>query len=267
MERLPAEQRAGVMGAVLAVHLAAILALLATRIVVTDAADEQPALAVFDVATPPPPAIAPPIDEPEPPPPGPERDRRAPAPAPVLPQAVAAPPPPPASVAVEAVVRLPVPIAAPAAPVAGSGVDGIGGGASGGDGGGLGGGGTGSADAGAKTPKRFHAARWLRRPPQQAWDAVWPRVHSANGKRRRLSGEALLACEVRPDGRPHACSVVAEQPRNRGIGRAAVALLRRSRVRPVLEDGEPVDLPVLVQINFNVRGDGKETPRPVQSSP
>lgn len=131
------------------------------------------------------------------------------------------------------------------APGTASGSDGIGQGSGQGMGKGTGNGagnGAGGEDGGV----RFARADWIEKPTRADFDREWPPQH------RKLDTEVrvVVACYVKPNGRPYRCKVAwTNRPRS-GFGGAAVRLVQGARVKPVRKNGQAVDLPVLAPIAF-----------------
>jgi len=207
-----------------------------------------PTLALFDVAPPPPP---PPPELPPPPPP-PRPPPPAPAPPGGAPPTASRPPPPPP------IDTTPQPLAPPSPPSAvvpspfgadqdvaqlvgppstGAGM-GTGTGRDAGSGAGDGGGG--------KT--RYARASWIHRPSDAELRRFWP----ADAVRDRISGRALLACQVPRSGRPERCWLVSDTPADMGFGAAAVQMAPLFRIRPVLRNGKVLPIPVIVPVVFDI---------------
>lgn len=245
--------RAVLLTAIVAAHLAAILALLAPSTLPEAVAPER-ALSIFDVVPPPPPP---------PPPPrqavataetrtlaagGSPGRRREPPATPVRTARDAAPRQFEATITADA---LPLPPSGQVVDATGidlglgTGVDA--GGGSDGRGTGTGrGAGRGDGDGFA----RYARAAWITKPKDADFYRVWP-MREANGKRVRQPGWAYLACKVKPDGQPYDCRTLYETPKAIGMGAAAIDVATRARVRPVFRNGVALpDLPVLIPIVF-----------------
>lgn len=81
---------------------------------------------------------------------------------------------------------------------------------------------------------------------QQAPQPEYPRAAQRAGEE---SGVVKLECQTRPDGGVRACGIVEEAPGGVGFGEQAVKATLKARVRPRLENGEPVES----QIAFTIR--------------
>ncbi|RZL59873.1 MAG: TonB family protein [Sphingomonas sp.] len=227
------------------VHGVLLLLVLTMRPPSVPAPPSIPTLALFDVAPPPPPPppeLPPPPIRPLPPapaPPGgapPTASRPPPPPIDTTPQPLA-PPSPPSTVvpspfgADQDVAQLVGP------PSTGAGMD-AGTGRGAGDGSGNGGGG--------KT--RYARASWIYRPSDAELRRFWP----ADAVRDRISGRALLACQVPRSGRPERCWLVSDTPADMGFGAAAVQMAPLFRIRPVLRNGKVLPIPVIVPVVFDI---------------
>lgn len=244
---------------IVAAHLAAILALLAPASPLLESPTTERTLSLFNVALPPPPPIPPP---PLPPPvtkptlkalraseggaPGRRRERLAP---PTANDRAATPMRMDATITTDA---LPLPAVGRVVDAAKidlglATVAATGGGGTEGQGAGTGRG-TGHGDGDGFA--RYGRARWITKPRDADFLRVWP-TRDVDGKRVRQNGWAYLACRVRPDGQPHDCQTLYEQPASIGMGSAAIDVATRSRVRPVFRNNAALyDLPVLIPIIF-----------------
>ncbi|HEX8555224.1 MAG TPA: energy transducer TonB, partial [Sphingomonas sp.] len=78
----------------------------------------------------------------------------------------------------------------------------------------------------------------------------WPEYARLRG----VPGLVELACDVPQPGPVKRCTVVSEDPKGMGFGVAAIALSKRFRVRPVVEnDRARGDIPVLIPVSFGLR--------------
>ncbi|UYY57854.1 energy transducer TonB [Sphingomonas sp. S2-65] len=136
------------------------------------------------------------------------------------------------------------PAAAVPLPGLGTGGDGTADGRGRGSGDGAGDGDGSGADGGGGT--RYARAEWIERPTRKDFEREWPPMY------RKLDApvRVILACYVKPTGRPYRCTVAAINRRNSGFGSAAIRLVQGARVRPVLRNGEMLDVPVLAPIVF-----------------
>lgn len=225
------------------VHGVLLLLVLTMRPPSVPAPPSIPTLALFDVAPPPPPELPPPPIRPLPPapaPPGgaPPTASRPPPPPPIdtTPQPLAPPSPP------SAVVPSPFGADQDVAQLVGPPSTGAGMGAGTGRGAGSGAGDGG----GGKT--RYARASWIYRPSDAELRRFWP----ADAVRDRISGRALLACQVPRSGRPERCWLVSDTPADMGFGTAAVQMAPLFRIRPVLRNGKVLPIPVIVPVVFDI---------------
>lgn len=89
-------------------------------------------------------------------------------------------------------------------------------------------------------PKPAHAVvrpGWVRRPTAAELEQVYPPAAA----KARLSGRAVIECQVALDGAARACRVVQETPVDQGFGAAALALAPVFRFTPAVVDGQAVD--------------------------
>lgn len=67
------------------------------------------------------------------------------------------------------------------------------------------------------------------------------RVYPLAARRARISGNVLLSCRIRLDGRLENCRVARETPAGQGFGAAALATVIHFRAAPPTEGGRPVE--------------------------
>lgn len=86
----------------------------------------------------------------------------------------------------------------------------------------------------------------MEKPTRKDFDREWPPMH------RKLDApvRVILACYVKPSGRPYRCKVAATNRARDGFGQAAIRLVQGARVRPVLRNGQALEIPVLAPIDF-----------------
>ncbi|MEA1083549.1 TonB family protein [Sphingomonas sp. CD22] len=215
------------------VHGVLLLLVLTMRPPSVPAPPSIPTLALFDVAPPPRPP------PPAPPPPGgapPTASRPPPPPIDTTPQPLAPPSPP------SAVVPSPFGADQDVAQLVGPPSTGAGMGAGAGRGAG-----SGAGDGGAGMT-RYARASWIYRPSDAELRRFWP----ADAVRDRISGRALLACQVPRSGRPERCWLVSDTPADMGFGAAAVQMAPLFRIRPVLRNGKVLPIPVIVPVVFDI---------------
>lgn len=219
-----------------------------------------PALAVFDIALPPP-AHPPRPELTAPPPLRPSKtvpaDSGAPRPAPQsLPQTAAPPPHGPEApmlptlLTPAAPIFADLPVAAGTAasagmtdlPASGSGQGGTGTGAGGGHGSGTGG----IGKDGSGPGEGLKRAAWIVMPSRREMEPYWPRQAIKN----RLSGRVVLACIVPRPGPPRRCVVAEEHPQGVGFGKAALQMIHLFRLKPVMREREVVDMPLTIPVIF-----------------
>lgn len=209
------------------------------------------AIAAFDIIMPPE-VVAPP-PEPEQPKPirSPDKDAPAPSAAPAVKSPIhdrpanAAPP----TIDITPTITVPAPLP-PLIANDGHGFSGTasGVGDDGGSGGaGVGGSGTGGNGAGGeKKPPKYLKADWIRKPTSAEWRAIWPKA----AFKEKRKGRVILSCVVQSDGQTNPCNVLHESPGGVGYGGAALALSQKFRVKPVTKDGEMLDTPVWIPLDF-----------------
>jgi periplasmic protein TonB len=86
-------------------------------------------------------------------------------------------------------------------------------------------------------PRLIGKPDWLNRPNGRDLVRHYPRRALDRG----VTGRAVLDCGVTASGRLVGCAVEAETPAAAGFGAAALKLAPEFRMRPLTEDGQPVD--------------------------
>jgi protein TonB len=243
-------ERTLIAGCNAAALLAALALLLSAKPVTFYPPPEPDPISIFEV---PPPPLPPPPSPPE------RQQIEPPRISTAKPQAApggrkASPPPVPSPAAPAPILALapPSPLIHPEAPGAttpapgvGRSGDGTGQGAGRGSGNGTGNGaGSGAGSGGGGV--RFARADWIEKPTRADFEREWPAAH------RQLQAEVrvVVACYVKPSGRPHRCKVAAINNPLAGFGPAAIRLVQGARVKPVRKNGQALDLPILAPIAF-----------------
>jgi TonB family protein len=72
------------------------------------------------------------------------------------------------------------------------------------------------------------APHWVRRPTGAEFADVYP----AQAQKHRVSGGAILSCDVRPDGHTGDCKVEKDGPAGWGFGQEALELAREFVMEP-----------------------------------
>lgn len=70
--------------------------------------------------------------------------------------------------------------------------------------------------------------------------------------RLRLPGAVKLRLIIGKDGSHKVIGIISEQPKDLGFAEAAIAYINRSRWKPALKDGEPIDVYYEITIQFNL---------------
>lgn len=99
-------------------------------------------------------------------------------------------------------------------------------------------------------PKIITRPQWVSRPSADQMARYYPPAALADG----TTGEATLRCSVMVSGKVTGCQVMAEAPRSRGFGNAALKLARFFVMSPQTVDGQPVEGgQVTFTVKFNLQ--------------
>lgn len=78
---------------------------------------------------------------------------------------------------------------------------------------------------------------WIRKPTSDDLQAFYPRDMEISG----IAGTVVVRCILSYTGVFRDCAVATETPTDAGFGEAAMKFISRTRMRPEIRDGEPVD--------------------------
>lgn len=95
----------------------------------------------------------------------------------------------------------------------------------------------------------IQAPHWLRRPHGEDMARTYPR------KARGANGGATLRCLIDARGQLTGCAVLREDPPDLGFGEAALKLAPLFKMKPVTDDGRPVEGGVvMIPIRWTIAG-------------
>jgi len=75
--------------------------------------------------------------------------------------------------------------------------------------------------------------------------------YPAAARRLRAGGTVVLRAIVQTDGSLADVEIIRDPSRQAGLGRAAVAAVRRWRYEPGSQDGKPAEMPITIEVEFN----------------
>jgi protein TonB len=102
-------------------------------------------------------------------------------------------------------------------------------------------------------PRKITRPEWLAKPDAEAMAKEYP----DRAIRMGVTGSATINCTVAVNGTINSCDVVSETPANYGFGDAAKKLARYFKMRPQMEDGQPVaGGTIQIPIQFRLSGGG-----------
>lgn len=98
-------------------------------------------------------------------------------------------------------------------------------------------------------PKVVSAPDWLKLPGAKEFARYYPDRAARTG----TSGLARMSCQVTTTGKVRDCRILSEAPEGQGFGAAALKLARYFQMRPMLEDGRPVEgASVTIPVRFQM---------------
>jgi TonB family protein len=92
---------------------------------------------------------------------------------------------------------------------------------------------------------------WLKKPSEEEVLEFWPLA----AMKAKIGGTATLRCKVTVDGLVNHCLVIAESPKDLGVGASALSMANLFRMKPLVRDGVPVGgAEMIIPVSFTCDG-------------
>ncbi|MDB5438530.1 MAG: TonB protein, partial [Caulobacteraceae bacterium] len=98
-----------------------------------------------------------------------------------------------------------------------------------------------------RPPAVYTNADWLGKPTNAQMVSVYPPRAAEAG----IGGNVTMACQVTVTGQVTGCRVTVESPNGEGFGAAALKLQSLFKMRPRLQDGQPVGGTATIPVRFD----------------